>query len=259
METTTVREGVGTREVGPRVLFVDDSPDERELFPLRFRNRFSRFVITASAEAALEELAAGQTELVFTDIALPDESGLELVRRMRAMAPEVGGIVPAVAVTGLGAADDLDRAYRAGFSGYLVKPYDNAELISVVDRVSPSIASLRRVRERLRAGISRQHDVRERLFARRETLLEQREKHALKYGVAADPLAARLECVLSAARSFAEGHFDRRVDELEISVSRTLEDGKSSWVVIAVCERDLLFVEVLDGPGVDFVARRLDT
>lgn len=244
--------------VNPRVLFVDDSADEQELFPIRFGSRFSEVVTVGSVTAALDVLEKGRTDIVFTDLALPGDNGLDLVRWMRASAPELGGMIPAVAVTGLGASDDLARAYEAGFSGYLVKPYESDELLSVVDRVRPSIDALRGVRDRARRQRDEQRVLRLRLVERRRSVREQRARLAIKYGTPEEREAARLECVRAAARSFAQTHFVKPVDELEVVATRTLEDGLSSWVVVALCAGSALLVEVLDGRGVEFVARRFD-
>ena len=58
--------------------------------------------------------------------------------------------------------------------------------------------------------------------------------------------------------SFAHAYFGKPVDELEVTTARSLDDGRASWVVLAVCGQSLLLVEVIDGEGADFFARRYD-
>ena len=62
-------------------------------------------------------------------IALPDGSGLELV----AEAKKRQRFMKAVALTGLGQAEDRDRGLRAGFDEYLTKPVDLYQLCAVLD------------------------------------------------------------------------------------------------------------------------------
>jgi len=67
---------------------------------------------------------------------MPVEDGYELLRRVRAMAPETGGRVPAIALTAFAREEDMHRALAAGFNLHLAKPIDPAELARVVARVA---------------------------------------------------------------------------------------------------------------------------
>jgi len=74
--------------------------------------------------------ADGPWDAFVLDIGLPDMTGYELVRRLRAMP---GGDRPVcVAVTGYGQAQDRERSLEAGFDYHLVKPVDVSTLVQVV-------------------------------------------------------------------------------------------------------------------------------
>jgi len=88
-------------------------------------------VITASSVAqALRLLSCLRFDVLVSDIALPDGSGLELV----AEAKKRQRFKKAVALTGLGQPEDRERRLRAGFDEYLTKPIDLYQLCAVLDQ-----------------------------------------------------------------------------------------------------------------------------
>ena len=71
-------------------------------------------------------------DVVVSDIGMPGQDGLELIRRIRARPPESGGKVAAAALTAYARAGDRTRVLSAGFSMPLPKPIEPDELIAVV-------------------------------------------------------------------------------------------------------------------------------
>jgi CheY-like chemotaxis protein len=67
---------------------------------------------------------------------MPDEDGYSLLRRVRALPPEQGGCIPAVAVTAFTSAEDRRRALDTGFQAHISKPIDTDELVEIVARIS---------------------------------------------------------------------------------------------------------------------------
>jgi CheY-like chemotaxis protein len=63
---------------------------------------------------------------------MPEVDGYELIRRIRELAPEVGGRIPAVALTAYGRSIDRIRALSSGFQMHMPKPVEPAELATVV-------------------------------------------------------------------------------------------------------------------------------
>ena len=117
---------------GLRVLVVDDEDDTRELLRVGLTQCGAEVSTASSAAEALEALAREMPEVLISDIGMPDEDGYELIRRVRALAPEGGGRVPAVALTAYARAEDRLRALRAGYQMHLSKPVELAELTSVI-------------------------------------------------------------------------------------------------------------------------------
>ena len=82
-------------------------------------------VTTANSIAsAYEAFEAGEFDLIVSDIGLPDGSGLELMRRVVALR----GRVPAIALTGYGMEEDIQRSREAGFTAHMTKPIDFTKL-----------------------------------------------------------------------------------------------------------------------------------
>ncbi len=107
----------------PRVLLVEDHADTAMLLRMALRKR-GYDVETAGTMAAGEKTASEQVfDALISDIALPDGSGLELLRRVRARSP-----TPAIALSGFGTEVDVQRSREAGFAEHLVKPVDVATL-----------------------------------------------------------------------------------------------------------------------------------
>ena len=140
--------GDGARAAGPgpralatvRVLLIEDEPDSRDLACaalMRFGAEVS--AVSSSAEAVNAILLASPGTLphvVVSDLGMPVEDGYVFIRQLRALAPERGGRIPAVTVTGYSTPDDVDRALAAGFQMHLSKPIDPLALIEAVAKLS---------------------------------------------------------------------------------------------------------------------------
>jgi signal transduction histidine kinase len=112
---------------GVRVLVVDDMADTLDLTGQMLQSRGACTVLASSAREALELLAAGQFDVVVSDIAMPEMDGYELVRRMRAQ-----GLVPAVALTAFTRPEDREHALQAGFEAYVAKPLEAGALVAAI-------------------------------------------------------------------------------------------------------------------------------
>ena len=123
---------------GLRVLAVDDEPDARELV-IAALTPFGVEVRTAeSAAEAVRALSAWRPHVLLADIGMPVEDGYSLIRRIRARAPENGGLTPAAALTAYARPDDRARALAAGFQDHVAKPTTPEELARVVAALANS-------------------------------------------------------------------------------------------------------------------------
>jgi CheY-like chemotaxis protein len=117
---------------GVRVLVVEDDRDTLDLMTVFLRRNGAQVTPAPSAEDALEALGRAVPDVIVSDVGMPGVDGYELMRRVRALSPEAGGQVPAVALTAYASDADRVQAMRAGFHRHLAKPVDPPELLEVV-------------------------------------------------------------------------------------------------------------------------------
>jgi PAS domain S-box-containing protein len=120
---------------GMRVLVVDDEAEMRKLISTILRAAGASVVTAGSAAEAFELLAAQSFDALVSDVAMPDEDGHSLTRRIRALHDDKSGI-PAVAVTAYGGPQQRQLALSAGFDDYVKKPFAPQDLIRAVAGVA---------------------------------------------------------------------------------------------------------------------------
>ncbi|MDB4942220.1 MAG: Two-component hybrid sensor and regulator [Labilithrix sp.] len=125
---------------GLRVVLVDDDPDARELLAAVLLHRGANVVTATCASEAFELLKASPPHVLVSDIAMPEEDGYTLVRKLRLLdgqaAADDARRVVAIAVTAFAGRADRERALDAGFDDHLPKPVD-------IDRVVQRLAEVR--------------------------------------------------------------------------------------------------------------------
>lgn len=124
--------GIASNLGGLKVLVVDDDDDSRDFLVEALERRGATVSAAAGARAALVELRHFRPDVLVSDIAMPDQDGYDLIRHVRALPAELGGQVPAVAVTAHTRKDVREHASAAGFQRILAKPVDVDQLSAVV-------------------------------------------------------------------------------------------------------------------------------
>ena len=120
------------RKSGYQILVVDDDPEWHEILALLFSRKGWKTETALSGERALARLAAGGIDVVVCDLSMPGMSGLEVLRRVRAMNAQI----PFIMMTGVGTIESAVEAVQLGAYSYLTKPMNNAELASLVQRAA---------------------------------------------------------------------------------------------------------------------------
>jgi signal transduction histidine kinase/CheY-like chemotaxis protein len=121
---------------GLNVLLVDDDSDTLKLMETALKRRHANVTAVSSAVEAIQAISKRRPDVLVSDIAMPDEDGYGLIKKVRLL--ETGELqkIPAVAITAYAKEEDRDRALSAGFQIYLAKPVELTELISVVARAA---------------------------------------------------------------------------------------------------------------------------
>ena len=107
-----------TDKVKPRVLLVEDHADTLRTIALLLRR--SGYAVETAQNVQEAEPFLSETDVLISDIGLPDGNGWDLMSRFRRIRKGGGGI----AISGLGQEEDIRRSRRAGFAEHLVKPVD---------------------------------------------------------------------------------------------------------------------------------------
>ena len=117
----------------PVVLVVDDDQDNLLLIGYQVSLLAACSVISASnGNTALTMAQQFQPSLILLDVMLPDVDGLEVMRRLK-QDPQTHHI-PIVAVSAIAQTREIERAIKAGFDDYLIKPYELESLELLINR-----------------------------------------------------------------------------------------------------------------------------
>jgi CheY-like chemotaxis protein len=117
------------------VLIVEDDDDARDLLSTLLEQAGARVSAANDAISAFELIQSGKPDVLVSDIGLPGEDGYAFIARVRALSPELGGTVPAIALTAYTSLTDRNQAIEAGFQLHLAKPLDTAKLITMIARL----------------------------------------------------------------------------------------------------------------------------
>jgi CheY-like chemotaxis protein/anti-sigma regulatory factor (Ser/Thr protein kinase) len=120
---------------GVHVLIVEDEADARDLLVAVLQRAGADVFAVASSIEALRTLNQWQAEILVSDIGLPDEDGYALIHKVRALDPDHGGTIPAIALTANARMEDRARALAAGFQRHMAKPVDPAELTRAIAQI----------------------------------------------------------------------------------------------------------------------------
>jgi PAS domain S-box-containing protein len=126
---------------GLRILVVDDEVDARELVTVMLSRSGAVMKAAASAGEAIEIIENWLPDVLIADIGMPVEDGYGLIKRLRGLPKERGGLTPALALTAYARTEDRVRALSAGYQVHLSKPVDRAELSAVVARLAERTSS----------------------------------------------------------------------------------------------------------------------
>lgn len=121
---------------GLKVLVVDDDPDSRDLVAFLLQEYGVEVIVVASALEALKTLKINQPDLLLCDIGMPDMDGYMLMRQIRALPPEQGGEIPAIALTAYAGESNQQQALKAGFQWHLAKPVEPMDVIAVIMEIT---------------------------------------------------------------------------------------------------------------------------
>jgi DNA-binding NtrC family response regulator len=125
--TMTQPAGSNARVVGPaRILIIDDEAAIRESLEALLSMEGFHVTMAVDGPSGLEQLASNEFDLMLLDLALPGESGIDLLPRILEMQPAL----PVIMITAYGTVSNVVDAIRAGAENFVQKPWDNEKLLA---------------------------------------------------------------------------------------------------------------------------------
>jgi PAS domain S-box-containing protein len=115
-----------------KILLVEDGEKARVALSQLLTIQGANVQAEASAKEALEAFSRFIPDVIVSDIAMPQEDGHSLIRKIRALGHDKGGDTPAVALTAYAEPRDREEAFASGFQEYLNKPVDAGMLSSTI-------------------------------------------------------------------------------------------------------------------------------
>jgi CheY-like chemotaxis protein len=132
---------------GIRVLIVEDDEDTREVLTLGLELQGAQVTSVGTAREAMDAVQEFVPDVILSDIGLPDEDGLTLIRKLRRL-PSAPGRIPAAAVTAFTLGDDGEEPIRAGFQRHFRKPVETRALFEALAELAHLGAVERRAHRR---------------------------------------------------------------------------------------------------------------
>jgi len=115
-----------------KVLVVDDEANIRKVLAAMLRQHGYDVTLAPDGEAGLLEFQKNGADIVVTDMVMPKVGGMELLKAVNGLAPDV----PVIIVTAHGTVDSAVEAIKAGAFDFITKPFDKAELSAVIAKAA---------------------------------------------------------------------------------------------------------------------------
>jgi DNA-binding NtrC family response regulator len=126
-ETTATPDAGDARVAGPaRILIVDDESAIRESLTELLTLEGFQVTIAVDGPSGLDQLSNNEFDLMLLDLALPGQSGMELLPKVLEMQPSL----PVIMITAFGTVSNVVDAIRAGAENFVQKPWDNEKLLA---------------------------------------------------------------------------------------------------------------------------------
>jgi CheY-like chemotaxis protein len=115
---------------------LEDHDDTAQVMGNVLRQMGHEVEICSTVAAASEKVRDREFDVILSDIGLPDGTGIDFIRTAREICQ-----TPAVAITGYGMAEDVEKCLRAGFDEHLTKPISIERLQKTLSGMSRKAAS----------------------------------------------------------------------------------------------------------------------
>jgi two-component system, cell cycle response regulator DivK len=117
------------------VLYVEDNEFNRKIVRQLLSRTSYRLLEAVDGEAGVTLARMERPDVILMDVQLPQMSGLDATRVLRA--DPLTATIPLIVVTSFALSGDGERAIDAGASAYVAKPYSPRHLLEMIRRFAP--------------------------------------------------------------------------------------------------------------------------
>jgi two-component system, NtrC family, response regulator PilR len=110
------------------ILIVDDDRSIRDMMSIVLKKEGYAIIEAESAPIALSILKDGDIDLIISDIKMPEVSGIELLKKIKMIKPEL----PVLLITAYSSTNDAVEVMRHGADDYIIKPFNLEELKIII-------------------------------------------------------------------------------------------------------------------------------
>jgi CheY-like chemotaxis protein len=146
----------------PRILVIEDEPDQNRLIKLRLEARGYRVLSVGKAREGIDRAVKEKPHIILMDMILPDMHGLDAAIKLKRTVETRN--IPIIAISAIGSPDFIKACLQEGIVAYVRKPYDPRELFKTIEKFVkfefPAEKNTRRVRPPVPAdpGASKTYD-----------------------------------------------------------------------------------------------------
>lgn len=115
------------------ICVIEDNVPNRKLFATLLKRAGFQVIEFGDGKTSTAWLKDNQPSGILIDILLPDTNGSDIVKYIRTL--PYGKTVPAIAVTGFGQNNDMDKFISHGFDGVIPKPVNTTTFVSEIQEI----------------------------------------------------------------------------------------------------------------------------
>ena len=112
-----------------KLLIVDDEQSVRYSFKKLLNSPHYAIIEASNATEAIDSFRSGKPDLVILDIEMPGKDGIQVLKEMNDINPNI----PVIIITAYGSGDRVIKAMKYGAYEYVEKPFDIPKLIFVIE------------------------------------------------------------------------------------------------------------------------------
>jgi YesN/AraC family two-component response regulator len=126
-----------------KILYVEDNIEAQESTKLFLDSLFLEVIVGSDGEEGLELFNAHEFDLIMSDINMPKMDGLEMLKKIR----EVNKTIPFIILSAYSDADSIIKSIKLDIDGYVLKPIEFEQCITVLYKIVDKIKLQQEVKE----------------------------------------------------------------------------------------------------------------